>query len=291
MYERLIPEVIASFATPGESERAFLTRVREADIQLRKHYATRGVVATKPYTAPIFRAAYLLRYLGHYSLQLGDVLNDLEGTEAEPLLAQPDLHLAALCGGPCPEVIALAVLHQQAQGRQLHAHVLDLHANDWADCWPIAAGIAQDYPAHPQVSISGLAIDLFQPSLSPREKQVLAGAQVFTCMNCLNELMGVDAASLRRGLELRLTALTSGSLVIASDLASYPNCARGLQMLARMLEQQGATFLLADLDPGQPHEVRNAFALPRRIAWMYGPEGENNFRINVKQLRLAALIG
>ena len=33
MYERLIPEVISTFADAGEDERCFLTRLRTADIQ------------------------------------------------------------------------------------------------------------------------------------------------------------------------------------------------------------------------------------------------------------------
>lgn len=82
MYERLIPEVLRTFSAPGESERAFLERVQQADMALSGMYRTGRAVSADPYAQSITRAAYLLRYLGHYTLQLGDLLTDLEGTAA-----------------------------------------------------------------------------------------------------------------------------------------------------------------------------------------------------------------
>lgn len=290
MYERLIPEVISTFADAGEDERCFLTRLRAADIQLRSQYARSGLVSSTFYGQPLLRAAYLMRYLGHYALQLGDLLKALEGTAAGTVLAGPSLQLAALCGGPVPEAIALATLHQQAGGREFRAAVLDRHAEAWADCWPITARIIADYPGHPHALISGISVNVFNAELGPAERQVLATAQVFTCMNCLNELVGAGAGALSSGLGKRLNALAPGTLVLASDQATYPDCARGLRMLRYLLEQAGAHILLADLDPAHPHEAENRFELPERIAWIYSSANENRFRIKVKQLRLAALI-
>lgn len=290
MYEQLIPAVIDTFSRPGERERDFLLRLRAADIRLRGNYATSGPVSSGPYAEPILRAAYLLRYLGHYSLQLGDLLRDLEGSAAADVLALPDLRLAALCGGPCPEAIALAALHSQAGGRCLQVDVLDRHAEAWADCWPITTAIIGHYPGHPKARIEGVATDLLKPALPPQEQRRLQMAQVFTSMNCLNELMGVDAQGLQRGLAMRLDALPPGTLVLASDLAAYSDCARGLRMLLELLRERQATVLLAELDPGRPHEMENRFDTPERIAWIYSGENENRFRIFVKQLRLAAIL-
>lgn len=292
MYDRLIPAVITAFARPGETERSFLTRLRDADIRLRQGYATTtGPVSAAPYRDPMLRAAYLLRYLGHYALQLGDLLKDLQTTVASAVLAAPSLRLAALCGGPCPEAIALATVHQQGGGSMLEAAVLDLQAVAWSDCWPITAGIIAAYPGHPAASIVGIETDMFRSGGPGRlERQWLGSAQVFTCMNCLNELVGVNAPGLRRGLSERLQALTPGALVLASDQAAYPDCARGLATLHSLLVQAGAQVLLAELDPAQPHWVENRFELPERIAWIYSAANENRGRIRVKQLRLAALI-
>lgn len=290
MYKRLIPAVIDTFSHPGETERAFLERLQQADIRLRKNFATDAPVESEPYAEPILRSAYLFRYLGHYTLQLGDLLNDLEGTPAAEVLARPQLNLAALCGGPCPEAIALASLHQQAGGRRLSATVLDLHADAWADCWPISTAIARAYPVHPDVTITGLQVDLLRPSLSAAERGVLGDAQVFTTMNCLNELVGLDADRVRRALAERLDALAPGTLVLASDQAKYDDCERGLQMLHQLLEERGAVILLAELRRSEAHVAQNRFKTPEWIAWIYGAETNNIFRIWVRQLRLAALI-
>lgn len=290
MYERLIPAVIETFAAPGESERAFLTRLRDADIRLRRNYATSGPVAAEPYAEPILRAAYLFRYLGHYALQLGDLLRDLEGTAAGVILATGSLKLAALCGGPCPEAIALASLHQQAGGQQLQATVLDLHAQAWADCWPITSQIIADYPGHPRIEIDGITCNLFSLMARPGVQRQLGSVQVLTCMNCLNELVGINSAGLKRSLRRYLSHLSPGTLVLATDQAGYPDCARGMAMFHDLLNEAGAEFLLAELDPAQPHEAENRFELPERIAWIYSQANQNRFRIYVKQLRLAALI-
>ncbi|MFN7229662.1 MAG: hypothetical protein ACK5UG_11455 [Synechococcaceae cyanobacterium] len=290
MYERLIPSVIEAFASASESEHAFLIRLRDADIRLRQNYTTSGLVPAEPYAEPILRAAYLFRYLGHYTLQLGDLLHDLEGTAAGPLLAADPLRLAALCGGPCPEAIALASLHQQAGGQHLQATVLDLHAQAWADCWPITTQIISDYPAHPCAEIDGITCDLFSPMIPPAVKALLGSVQVFTCMNCLNELVGVNSSALRRVLRHYLSLLSPGTLVLAADLAGYPRCARGMALLHLLLKDAGAQFLLVEIDPAEPHWAANRFELPDRIAWIYSAEHQNRFRIHVRQLRLAALI-
>ena len=290
MYDLLIPEVIRTFSAFEEAERPFLERVRQADIRLSHGYRTGGTVTSEPYREPILRAAYLLRYLGHYSLQLGDLLVAIEGTGAERVLARSELRLAALCGGPCPEAIALASLHQQAGGRRLQVDVLDRHASHWADCWPITVAIAHAYPAHPQVQIRGLGIDLLQPGLTTAERERLGRADVFTAMNCLNELIGLGAARVRTGLQTRLAALRQGTLVLASDQAGYRSCEQGIQLLHQLLEERGAEILLAEMDPTQPHRAENRFALPARIAFLYGDEGKNRFRIRTRSLRLAALL-
>lgn len=290
MYDLLIPLVIEEFSAPDQTERSFLETVQQADIRLVEHFRTRKAVTPKIYSDPLIRAAYLLRYLGHYTLQLGDLLNDLEGTAAAAVLALPELRLAALCGGPCPEAIALATLHRQGGGRRLQADVMDLHAHAWADCWPITTRIISNYPVHPEVCIKGVAIDLCQPTLPLPERNVLDAAQVFTTMNCLNELVGLDAEKLQQGLAMRLDALAPGTLVFASDQASYSDCARGLGMLHELLQQRGASILLAELDPNHPHVAQNRFETPERIAWIYGPENQNIFRIWTKQLRLAAVM-
>ncbi|MCP9829310.1 hypothetical protein KBZ19_12520 [Synechococcus sp. L2F] len=290
MYEQLIPAVVDTFSLPGEPEHDFLLRLRAADICLRRNYATSAAVSSEPYAEPILRAAYLLRYLGHYTLQLGDLLKELEGSAAAHVLALPELRLAALCGGPCPEAIALAALHSQAGGRRLQVDALDRHAEAWSDCWPITSAIIRHYPGHPEVRIEGVGTDLLKPSLTPQEHRRLQMAQVFTSMNCLNELVGVDADSLQRGLAMRLDALSPGTLVLASDLAGYSDCAQGLQMLLDLLTARQATVLLAELDPSRPHEMENRFEIPERIAWIYSGEYENRFRIFVRQLRLAAVL-
>jgi hypothetical protein len=290
MYEQLIPLVINNFSLPGESERDFLLRLRAADIRLRRIYATSAAVPSEPYAEPILRAAYMLRYLGHYTLQLGDLLKDLEGSAAEPVLALSEVRVAALCGGPCPEAIALGALHSQAGGRRLRVDVLDRHAEAWSDCWPITTTIIRHYLRHPEAQIEGLATQLLQPSVPTQEEHRLRKAHVFTSMNCLNELVGVDAQALQRALAMRLDALSPGTLVLASDLAGYSDCAQGLQMLLDLLLERQATILLAELDPRQPHEMENRFELPARISWIYSGENENRFRIFVKQLRLAAIL-
>jgi len=290
MYETLIPAVIETFAAPGESEEAFLIRLKDADIRLRKNYATSGTVTAEPYAKPLFRAAYLFRYLGHYALQLGDLLRDLEGTAAGPILAADPLKLVALCGGPCPEAIALASLHQQAGGQHLQATVLDLHAQAWADCWPITSEIIAGYPAHPSAQINGVRYNLFSPLTEPSVRTMLGHAQVFTCMNCLNELVGINRDGLSRALGRVLSNLSAGTLVLATDQANYPDCARGMAILHALLRDAGADILLAELNPVQPHQAENRFDLPERIAWIYSAANENCFRIKVKQLRLAALM-
>lgn len=290
MYDTLIDSVLDTFARPDEPERQFLERVQQADLRLRGNYATSSRVSDAIYADPEIRAAYLLRYLGHYTFQLADLLMALDATPVRALFARPHLRVVSLCGGPCPEAIALASLQDPQPGRRLEVHVLDRNAQDWADCWPIATAIAGTYPGHADLRISGSAMDVLAPQLSASEAAVLARADVFTAMNCLNELLGVSEAALRQGLAARLDALPSGAVVLASDLAGYAACERGLTALHQLLEERGAQILLAELNRATPHEAENRLTPPPRIAWMYGQANRNNFRIFVKQLRLAALL-
>ena len=117
---------------------------------------------------------------------------------------------------------------------------------------------------------------------------MLAEAQVFTAMNCLNELVGLGIEKVRSALEQRLAALAPGTLVLASDLAGYGDCTRGLALLRQLLKERGAQVLLDD--QGQVHEVENRLDVHPRIAWMYGGANANRFRIWVRSLRLAAVL-
>lgn len=290
MYELLIPSVIKRFSAADQSERAFLEDVQAADVRLGKHFRTRGQpVSPAIYAEPLIRAAYLLRHLGHYSLQIGDVLMALDGEPAAAaVLARPHLKLAALCGGPAPEAVGLACLHRQFDGQQLEVTVLDLNARHWSDCWPISAAIALSYPQHPCVAINGHTIDLFSGPPDRAERTALDGSQVFTAMNCLNELVGLGLDRLSSALSQRLEALPSGALVLASDLAGYGDCTQGLNLLRQLLLERKAQIILDD--QGQVHVVSNRLGVPSRIAWMYSEANQNRFRIHVKQLRLAAVL-
>ncbi|WP_411872044.1 hypothetical protein [Vulcanococcus limneticus] len=289
MYEVLIPRVLEAFARPDEAEQDFLRRVQASDVRLQQQYRTQRRVGSEIYADPMIRAAYLLRYLGHYTLQLGDVLTGLDGNpEAAAVLSQPHLQATALCGGPGPELIALAALHAQLGGSSLALSVLDHNARHWADCWPIAQAIANTYPRHPAVSIQGLATELLAPAVSPWERELLQQTQVMTAMNCLNELVGHGRARLETALRQRLDALPAGALVLASDQAFYGACEAGIQLLHALLVERGARILLADITKAQCHSVANRFQVPGRIAWIYGAEQNNRFRVHVQQLRLAA---
>lgn len=289
MYDVLIPQVLDTFSAPGESERSFLRRVQDADVRLCNHFRCHDAIGSGIYSDPLIRAAYLLRYLGHYSLQLGDVLTSLDGNgDAAAVLCQPELRAAALCGGPAPELIALAALHAQLGGRSLQVTVLDRNARHWADCWPIATAIANAYTRHPAASGGGCAVEILQAGIRPEEHAVLQQTQVLTAMNCLNELVGHGRGLLERSLRQRLETLPPGALVLASDQASYGACETGIQLLHGLLQERGARILLADITKEQRHSVANRLQVPARIAWMYGPAQKNIFRVHVHQLRLAA---
>ena len=290
MYDLLIPRVLEQFAPADMTERGFLEEVQQADVRLGAHFRTRGPVSPEIYTDPLIRAAYLLRYLGHYTLQLGDLLTALDGSpEVTAVLRRPHLRLIALCGGPCPEAIALSCLHHQLGGIDMDVTVLDRNASHCNDCWPIISAIASSYPEHPKVRIKGVGIDLFNEAIAPDERCALAEAQVVTTMNCLNELVGLGSERVRAGLRQRLSELKAGTLVLASDQAGYGDCTRGMNLLRELLQEHGAQILLDD--QGQAHEVANRLMVPQRIAWMYGVANENRFRVHVKTLRMAALLG
>ncbi len=103
-------------------------------------------------------------------------------------------------------------------------------------------------------------------------------------MNCLNELVGLGIERLRH----RLAALPSGALVLARDLAGYPDCTQGMTLLWELLLEREATILLNDR--GEVHAMAKRLGVPPRISWMYGAADQNRFRLHVKQIRLAAAL-
>jgi hypothetical protein len=289
MYELLIDEVVAQFGHPGESEQQVLERLSKADAELVKQYRGTNRVKSDHYCDPEMRGAYLLRYVGHYALMLGDLLQQLRNDPGvNNALTIPHLRAAALCGGPCPEVITLAVLHQQGGGRQLDVTVLDLLADEhWVDCWPITQRIASQASGHPSVRVRGLPIDLISGDLEDAERQVLEGSQILTLMNALNELTWHDATRFERRLQERLACLAPGTLVLAADQGSYDTVAAGMQLLARLLDERGARWLWPL--KREPFNALNDITVPKRIRFMYGSEKSNNFRKYIRnQFYLAA---
>lgn len=296
MLDHLLARISSAHRRPAETEQAFRSRLRQADIQLAAVYRSDDVSAGHAYAQPILRAAYLLRYLPHYVLQLGDILRCLEGEPAvAAAIARPELRHAALCGGPAPETIALAVLHQQAGGRWLHTTVLDQLAHSWSDCWPISAEVAMAFSHHPAVVVDGCSTDLAHaPSSS--EVASLGSSQVLTLMNGFNELMKLGQGPLSRALQARLEALPPGALVLASDQASYVRSEQGLALLLQLLQAQGARILLERTTAATAHEVENRFDRPDGLQAIYGqsagPDGPitNYYRIRNRQLQLAAVL-
>lgn len=296
MQNQLLDDVLVRIRQPGESESAVLLRLRQADARLTELYRSNAVQASAGYADPLIRAAYLLRYLPHYTLQLGDLLSSLEGwPELARVLSRPRLRHAALCGGPAPEAIALAVLHAQAGGRQLHTTVLDRQACAWSDCWPLSARVAQAFAAHPAVQIDGQSTNLSH-GLSPRERQLLGQCQLFTLMNALNELMQLGSERLQPTLDARLAALPAGAVVLCSDQANYLACQQGMALLQALLEQRGARILVQRISRRQAHEMSNRFDLSPRLQSLYGQSAidggprTNAYRIHVHQLQLAAVL-
>ena len=299
MLDHLLDQLRVRHRGEAVTQRQLLRRLRQADSRLTALYRTADVSAGPAYGEAWIRSAYLLRYLPHYTLQIGDLLRDLEGdAQVAALFAQPQLNHAALCGGPAPEAIALAVLHQQAGGRRLHTLVLDQQAPHWSDCWPISASVARAFGDHPQLQISGLHADLSRPP-SPEELGRLAGSQVLTLMNALNELMQLGSFRLRRSLAARLRALPSGALVLISDQARYSRCAQGMALLQRLLINSGARIMISRTSAAQAHAAQNRFELTPRLQGLYGQAAGADstaepqmlrFRIHNEQLQLAALM-
>ena len=77
MLDHLLDAVLERHTAPGESEALVLARIRQADSRLTELYRHRDVMALDAYADPLIRAAYLLRYLPHYTLQIGDLLRAL----------------------------------------------------------------------------------------------------------------------------------------------------------------------------------------------------------------------
>lgn len=296
MLDPLLNAVIEQHSLPGESEQLLLARLRLADNRLHELYRRSDVMALDAYRDPLIRAAYLLRYLPHYTLQIGDLLRALEGeAQVAALFSQPRLQHMAFGGGPAPEAIALAVLHQQGGGSHLHTMVLDQRANQWSDCWPISSRLAMAYSQHPQVQISGLQGDLSLPP-TDSEAGLLAGAQVLSLMNALNELMGLGVSRLRQAMAQRLSALPSGALVLLTDQAAYNRCAEGMQLLRELLVERGARIVIARTTKEEAAFMANRFSLSPRLNELYGqPASERGpatreYRIRNSTLQLAALM-
>jgi hypothetical protein len=296
MLEHLLDAVLDRHTAPGESEAEVLARIRRADSRLTDLYRRRDVMALDAYADPLIRAAYLLRYLPHYTLQIGDLLRALEGdAQVAAIFSQPRLQHMAFGGGPAPEAIALAVLHQQGGGTHLHTKVLDQRANQWSDCWPISCRLAMAYSEHPGVEISGLQGDLSRPPAAT-ESALLAGARVLSLMNVLNELMAPGAAPLRTALAQRLGALPSGALVLISDQAFYERCVEGMQLVKDLLSELGARILISRTVPQEAVAWANRFELSPRLRQVYGQSAgasgpaTRNYRIRIHSLQLAALM-
>lgn len=296
MLDHLLNAVLERHRRPGEAEAQVLARIRDADSRLTALYKSHDVMASAAYADPMIRAAYLLRYQPHYVLQIGDLLHELEACEeVGHIFSQAHLRHVAICGGPAPEPIAMAVLHQQGGGRYLHSTVLDKGANHWRDCWATSAQVAAAFTRHPQVVIDGFASDLAQLP-SRRECAALGQAQVLTLMNALNELMQIGERTLEVTLAARLSALPKGALVLVSDQASYQRVAEGIALIQRLLGRLGARCLIARTSLDVAHVMENRFDLVPRLRRIYGqtkgPQGPatNHYRIKNKQLQLAALL-
>ena len=296
MQNQLLEAVVARHRRPGESDATLLQRLRLADSQLTALYRRNDVDASAGYDDPLVRAAYLLRYMPHYTLQLGDLLRDLEGDpDVARLFCRPLLRHASLCGGPAPEAIALAVLHAQAGGQQLHSMVLDRQAQQWSDCWEVAASIAHRHCHHPSVVIEGHTTNLAR-ICSPQERDLLNGCQLLTLMNAFNELMLIGSDRLQRQLEMRLACLKPGALVLIGDQANYVRCQQGMALLRRMLEAMGARILIARTCLADAAYVANRFQLHPKLRTVYGRSGNDGgpqtklYRINNTQLQLAAVL-
>jgi hypothetical protein len=296
MLDHLLDAVLDRHTAPGESEAQVLARIRLADSQLTGFYSATDVTASAAYADPLIRAAYQLRYQPHYVLQIGDLLRELEGDEeVAELFSRPQLRHVALCGGPAPEPIALAVLHRHGGGSHLHSTVIDQGASHWRDCWPTSARVATAFSNHPRVEIDGMPAGLaHQPT--DQECAALAQSQVLTLMNALNELMQIGAATLEATLAARLAALPSGSLVLVSDQAAYRRSAEGIALIQRLLSARGARFLITRTSPSEAHVMENRFQLVPRLQQVYGqPAGQQvpptrYYRIWNRQLQLAALM-
>ena len=296
MQNHLLDEVLARHRQPHESEAAVIQRLRRADSRLTALYRRRDVEAAAAYNDPLIRSAYLLRYLPHYTLQIGDLLRDLEGIpEVALILGQSELRHVALCGGPAPEPIALALLHAQAGGQRLRTTVLDRMAEAWSDCWPISASTARAFSGHSAIEIDGAAANLADPP-EPRELELLADCQLLTLMNALNELMGRSSARLEQQLEARLAVLPPGALVLISDQARYDRCQEGMALLRSLLLQRGARLLIDRTSRNRIHVMGNRFRPSPRLRNLYGQSAgaggpaTRHYRIWNRQLQLAALL-
>ena len=290
MYDLLIDLTIQNFSNPGESEEGFMKRMSLADPKLKSNY-TRSNVSCEPYSEGSSRAAYLLRYLGHYTLQLGGLLKALEGNQAVvDVITLPELNVACLCGGPCPEAIAISLLHSQAKGRRLRALCLDKQAKFWEDCWHISEKIATHYGSHPHVSIKGEGTDMLSYEQKEKERNFLKRANILTLMNCLNELIvnGKETGRLE-SLYNRLKQLQPGALILLSDQSEYTGNQDSLRDFCNFLVQDlGAEIVVCDEKIHWQNRF-NSNQPPSRISSIYGHDN-NYFRIHQRNLQLAAIV-
>lgn len=296
MQSQLLDQLLTRLRQPNETEAAVLARLRLADSRLTELYRRSDVEASAGYADPMVRAAYLLRYLPHYTLQLGDMLHHLEGSpDVARLFCMPRLRHASLCGGPAPEPIALAVLHAQGGGSELRSTVLDRQAEHWGDCWPVSCSLARQHSEHANVQIDGQTTNLAQVC-TLQERQLLAGCHLFTLMNALNELMLIGSDQLRRQLEMRMACLPQGALVLISDQANYKRCQQGMELLTGVLADMGARILISRTTAEDAHAVANRFQLDARLATIYNQSGgdggprTNAYRIHNHGLQLAAVM-
>jgi hypothetical protein len=73
----LYDAMLEQYSLAGESKQQQLARLRYADNRLRALYRCEDVIAIDAYSDPLIRAAYLLRYLPHYTLQISGLQGDL----------------------------------------------------------------------------------------------------------------------------------------------------------------------------------------------------------------------
>jgi len=80
MQNQLHDEVLADHRRPGESEAPRIAPPTAGGQRAHRALPARARETSEAYGDPLIRGVYLLRYLPHYTLQLGDLLHSLEGS-------------------------------------------------------------------------------------------------------------------------------------------------------------------------------------------------------------------